>query len=437
MKNYTEKANLIKSITKVEGTPSTTLEYLVVLHNFGSYEGEVSIEVAAETLEDQSDNKNVISPKQGIGNINWVEANDPEGNKYHAFRGDIVDFTKPTITYKYATVEGETNAVVDKEGKKLIVIFDLTEKNIYTPENPLESAKTTLASLKDVFEVYIDGKNEIVEGEKTFTHFLLENPNSKLEEIASTTNGKRYKLTLAGFEQIHNGKYLNYSGPVQLVFDQDFVSDTSGNKLDPTTLTINYDDGEPIIVDVIKPVWENAKSIVIDPSNPDKADKAGTVKIVFRGTDKYLDYDRSSLEIDELLAKINVYKADGTTTIDSVEKTLVVNEILTEDRDGNPFKYGVEYTLTLDNFEDYSGKVFVKIDPGALIDQSDLVCEGKTYEIDYVDFIRPVITPKSATSMHDEDKMVFVFTATDDYMKSTSLDESHITVWIDSEIWIF
>ena len=124
-----EKANLIKSKTKVEGTPSTTLEYLVVLHNFGSYEGEVSIEVAAETLEDQSDNKNVISPKQGIGNINWVEANDPEGNKYHAFRGNIVDFTKPTITYKYATVEGETNAVVDKEGKKLIVIFDLTEKN--------------------------------------------------------------------------------------------------------------------------------------------------------------------------------------------------------------------------------------------------------------------------------------------------------------------
>ena len=430
-----EKASLVKSITNLGSLDNTALEYEIQLHNFGNYEGEISIDVVAETLEDQSGNRNTIFENKKIGNANWVEANDDTGNKYPAFRNSIVDFTKPTITYQYSNVN---NPIIDKEDQTLTIVFDVNDS--YINEDPISDNLSSIPNLKEKIRIRTDMNTEL-------TQILLDNVDTKITKISDTSSGRRYELVLSGFEQSTWETYKNYSGPIQLIFEEDLISDTSGNKSAETTITIDKgtgnDESNPIIVDVIKPVWENATSINITPSDSNKEDKAGTVEITFRGTDKYLSYEESYLEIAELLSQMKVYEvaADGTEKLNTtISKDLEKIRDLDEDRtnlDGtvtNGVIYGVEYKLTLSNFGDYSGKIRVKIAGGTLIDTSDLVSDEKVYEVPYVDFIKPKINPVSA-SVTNTDEMKIVFTATDKHFDytNTNLLPADIQVYVDDE----
>ena len=56
------------------------------------------------------------------------------------------------------------------------------------------------------------------------------------------SNGKRYTLVLSNFELsdiLPGEEYKNYSGPVQLNFDEALIHDTSGNKNKKTSITID------------------------------------------------------------------------------------------------------------------------------------------------------------------------------------------------------
>ena len=107
--------------------------------------GNTKVVINPNTIEDASGNKNTITTIN-VGNVSWVEDNeplettDPDYPRYDAFRGNVVDFIKPVITYEYSTVMVDTNGDgtadstvsanpdIDYDQKEVTVKFKVTDK---------------------------------------------------------------------------------------------------------------------------------------------------------------------------------------------------------------------------------------------------------------------------------------------------------------------
>ncbi len=386
-----EQTSITKSIVKI--TDSTELQeliaksdlqsakaedvkvgYTLTLGNFGELNGETKIVIEAGTITDLSGNRNRETTIP-VGNISWKEANEPlqESDtgypRYHAFREDIVDFVKPVIRYQYSAVEDDTtkaNPEIDYEAKTLTVRFTVTDK--YLVESSVMNADGTL----NTNNVRLKISTLSDSGNEEFKDITDEGISTTITST-QITDGYEYTLVVKDFEQVYNnkGKYMDYSGIVQLAFAEGQIDDTSGNKNIATTITVDTGTGDNpnggVVVDVIDPIIEKtAENLSIVNSsngiNRDKENETGTVTMMIKATDKYLS--TGTLQNAENVAKIKVkvVKPDGTEVIpDTITKS--VTQVSKQST-------SITYRITLGNFETNEGVTSVIIPEGVITDTS-------------------------------------------------------------------
>lgn len=331
----------LATVKQLGGDNTTNVIYEIVLSNFGTECGLTQIKIARGTLEDNSENlskETIIN----VGNPNWTEdGDDPNNRTYTAFNNSIVDFISPVIKYKYSQVGQYSNPSIDYESKQLTVTFDVIEK--YFCINNLVEGEN-LANENKKVKIKVDGID------------VTEQLKMNLSSVA-ISNGKRYTLVLSNFELsdiLPGEEYKNYSGPVQLNFDEALIHDTSGNKNKKTSITIDYNEGNdednPVIVDVIDPIWKYKLS---DINRTEK-----TVSMEIRGSDKYLT--EASLTADNIKVLI-----DGKE-ISTITKEVNRSE---PDMDSELTNY-VIYVVKLGNFGENNGVTEIEIDENTLRDSS-------------------------------------------------------------------
>ena len=373
-----EEISSINKNLKLISEDSQKVVYELTLSNFEKNNGLTQIVIKEGTILDNSGNKN-IETKINVGNPKWIEEGDTEG-KYNAFKNSIVDFTNPEITYRYSNVNKSENPNIDYENKTLTVGFKLTEKHIY--ENSIKEGANLTQDAKKI-KIKVGGVD------------ITQQLNISLSSSETGNGVKNYTLNISNFEldKILDGEeYKNYSGPVQLIFEKGLVTDTSGYKSLATTITIDYDDGDdeknPIIVDVIKPIWSYYSSS-IDRQNE-------KVVLTLKGTDKYL-------------SKYRLENSDLKVLIDGEEISTISKEITKIPSTKDTYAM---YRIELSNFKEYNGKTQVIIAANTLEDSSgnknisttidvgnpNWVEQGDTEKIytafknSVVDFIKPDIT---------------------------------------------
>ena len=329
--------------------------YKVTLGNFGNISGNTKIVIETGTIEDESGNTN-LETTIPVGNPEWTEEGDDSTNPiYPAFRNNIVDFIKPTINYKYANITGEKNPNIDYENKTLTVKFTVTDK--YFRESSVINADGTLN--KENVKIKVAGTD--------LTYQLN-------TDITSTdiTNGKEYTLVVSNFELVYNAtnEYQDYSGEVQLVFFAEKINDTSGNKNNAKTITIDTDDGDDednaVIVDVIDPLIEItddnlSKMNSLNTIDRNLTNETGTVSVIVKATDKYLS--KGILQEKENVKKIRikVEKPNGETVYpDTITKQVYQ---MTQN------ETSVTYRITLGNFRENEGITSIIIPEGVIIDK--------------------------------------------------------------------
>ena len=228
----------------------------------------------------------------------------------------FADYIKPEFTYE------TYDTTIDYDQKNVNIIFDVTDKyfesttltqdmiTITVDETQLPEDATITKTLS---KVTLDA--DVVDGNITYKangdiYYTVDGVEKKV--------GERYQLLVEGLES-ENGE--GYSGPMSLSFPAGIITDTSGNQNDAKTITLGIDEpqnpdhpehDEPIIVDVVNPLWEYLTSS-IDRENE-------TVTVTILGTDKY--YQENTLTTD----KIHVYLTDSETPdeeVTTISKNLV------------------------------------------------------------------------------------------------------------------
>ena len=329
--------------------------YKVTLGNFGNISGTTKIVIEAGTIEDESGNTN-IETTIPVGNPEWTETGDDSTNPlYPAFRDNIVDFIKPTINYKYSSVTGEKNPNIDYEAKTLTVKFTVTDK--YFRESSVMNADGTLN--KNNVKIKVAGTELTDKLNTTITSSDIE-------------NGKEYTLVVSNFELAYNtsNEYQDYSGEVQLVFAAGKIEDTSGNRNNAKTITIDTDDGDDedsaIIVDVVDPLVEKTEDNLSKMNASNAIDRnltneTGTVSVVVKATDKYLS--KGTLDTTENVAKIRVkvVKPSGET----VYPDTITKQVYQMSKNAT----SVTYRITLGNFGENEGITSIIIPEGVIIDK--------------------------------------------------------------------
>ena len=288
--NDVEEPNIVKKITtevKEEGNIKTT-EYSLELSNMKEYYGKVSIEIAGNIIEDTSGYINE-QKKMDIGNPEWVEEGDDSANpKYTAFRESIVDFIKPEITY----TPKETNPIIDYENKTLS--FEIEVQDQY-----LDFEKTKAS------EIDLNKVKVLVDGEDATT------VQKEAELLEYSGIYAKYKIILSNFgsDTINedNG-YLDYSGKVEIGFEEGAIKDTSGNGNEITNIKIKDEENQDIIVDLVDPVWTYSTSS-IDRETEE-------VEIEIMASDKY--YKENTLTPDKI--KVLLDGKENTTISKNLEK---------------------------------------------------------------------------------------------------------------------
>ena len=363
-------AGLTSSMTADNNLTDVGVVYKLTLSTFGTISGETKVELAANTIEDISGNKNTAKTID-VGNITWEENNEPleSGDvgypRYPAFRNNIVDFRKPLINYTYSTVEGVENPDVDYVEKEVTVKFTVTDKYL-------------LAS--DLFgETIVDGEGNTIQKPKNITIKVdgtdvtnIVTANISLTDIA---NGKEYTLVISNIEQDPNNGF-DFSGPMTLTFAAGVIEDTSGNTNNATTITLDTEIG-PDVVDVVDPIImfnstypNHSLRYMYNEIVRDKDNETGIVKVRIRVTDKYLDYANSSIIANTI--KVKVQKPNGTIIEDASKLaenpvTVAVSEI-TSIHATNP--QTIEYEITLGNFTENEGITTIIIPEDTIKDTS-------------------------------------------------------------------
>ena len=329
----------LSPIKQLGGENTTNVIYEIVLANFGKDCGLTQIKIASGTLVDKSGNlskETIIN----VGNPNWTEEGDNSNNrKYTAFNNSIVDFISPVIKYKYSQVTNYSNPSIDYESKELTVSFDVIEK-YFCINNLVEG--NNLSNENKKIKIKIDGID------------VTEQLKMNLSSVA-ISNGKRYTLVLSNFELsdiLPGEEYKNYSGPVQLNFDEALIHDTSGNKNKKTSITIDYNEGNdednPVIVDVIDPIWKYRMSDI------NRIQKTASMQI--RGSDKYLS--EATLTSDNI-----------KVLIDGKEVSTIKKEVYRTEPLDSITNY-VIYVVKLSNFGTNNGVTEIEIDANTLRDSS-------------------------------------------------------------------
>ena len=350
--------------------------------SYKEWSGTVKIGIAEGKVKDTSKNTNVS------GQVT----------------GDFVDFVKPSIIYK------ESNAVIDKNGKKYTMVFGITDKYY-------DASKSTKINKEDL-GITIDGENP------TGATKTLSDPVPWIEN--GKTIGVKYTLVVSDLQQSTvnaNKGYKDYSGVFKVVVPANKIKDTTGNANVTTTITSGIDiptnTGTGKIIDVVDPYWQ--------VSNININHNTNQVTMTIKGTDKY--FDKSTLTTSD----IEVWVDNENAT--SIKKDL---------SPATSISNGVQYTLTLSNWQEsskqsgksyleWSGDTKIKIAARKLKDTNDNYSIAQEFEIGQVDFIKPTITKVSSTKDATNKRETIVFDVNDKYI-STKLSKNNITTLINGEV---
>ena len=348
--------------------------------SYKEWSGTVKIGIAEGKVKDTSKNTNVS------GQVT----------------GDFVDFIKPSIIYK------ESNAVIDKNGKKYTMVFGITDKYY-------DASKSTKINKEDL-GITIDGENP------TGATKTLSDPVPWIEN--GKTIGVKYTLVVSDLQQSTvnaNKGYKDYSGVFKVVVPANKIKDTTGNANVTTTITSGIDiptnTGTGKIIDVVDPYWQ-VSNININKST-------SQVTMTIKGTDKY--FEKSTLTP----SGIEVWVDEEIAT--SITKTL---------SPATSISNGVQYTLTLSNWQEsskqsgksyleWSGNTKIRIKAGTMKDTYENLSKLQEFTIGQVDFIKPMIEKVSSTKGTNNETIVF--DVNDKYI-STKLSKNNITTLINGEV---
>ena len=407
----------ITSISDIKGTgihSSKTVghRYTVVVSNFNKgrkngrkysdWSGTVSLRIAADAVQDTSQNKNNAT----------------------TITGDFVDFIKPEITYIYSSGN------IDHTNKTLTVDFTVADRYFSTSTVTTNAANVT---------VKLIDKNINISGlTKTIT---------KLSDYSDGSRGKvgeNYRLTIGNIQRTTETDGLrDYSGPMSITFPANMVKDTSGNANDAKTITIGVNDpgtGSQQVVDVVSPVWSVASADV----------NGATVKI--RVKDKYLvktggDKSKLTLALDKIAVLVNGTESTQVTKTITSGPTLVASG-------SNGYDTTYEYTIKIGNIaqtttnyieftpketvvggkakyrDENGGNITLRIKAGAVQDAFTNTNAQQDLYVGNVDNTGPEVYDIQKTIAANGDE-TFVFNITDknyDSSKVVALNELNITI---------
>ena len=197
LNKYTTR--VIKNITELDSTDST-IAYQIVLSNFGTFEGKVTLIIPEGAIVDTSGNKNLETPVL-IGNSTYTTS----------FKDSMVDFIRPVWKYVNAdTTRFETEGSISFTVKGIDTRLDLENSNLEVSD---------LKIMKDG-ELYLDGTNA-----EDATKILINN-----DETSTTEKSKTYTITLTG---------LTETGTYSLVLTKDILIDEFSNTNVGTTITFS------------------------------------------------------------------------------------------------------------------------------------------------------------------------------------------------------
>ena len=306
---------------------------------YSDWSGNVTLEIDAGVAKDTANNFSVKT----------------------VFTGDFVDFVKPNATYQYATAD------IDHTDKTFTMVFDVTDK-FYSSGTLAIGDLTIKIDGKDVDWNKVSKSLTVADRQNT----VKITENGVVKSVTKTI-GKRYTLELSNLEQIQtrdtSGNYISYSGVVTVAIPGSKISDTgvdgqntSPNKNDGTTITsgINIPGGSGTgqVVDVVDPLVERLNS------SANAVNKTTTVK--FNITDKYYDATKDALTQNDMKVLVNGTEVTGKITGFS---TKALTESKTTNGTTSQVQYGVEYTVTISNFDTSANQVLLRIPQGKVIDQ--------------------------------------------------------------------
>ena len=465
-KPITETRTEFKIVDGVDATTEVVnvtvgYEYTFRLFDFGSEYadyGNVDLVFPANTLKDKYGNYDSendvyngnynIETVIGVGKPGWKD-----DGVYTAFADNIVDFEKPNVTWGSYTV--------DQTSGEVILRFSIHEKYIKdtlkTGLNVNNSDKMLIIIDDAEVELKADGLNG---------------------NLTSVSNGyeEEYTLTLSNFDSINvNNKYGGYSGPISLCFKPDVITDTSGNKFEGHTFSVQVGE-EDVTVDVVKPSFRKLEDneilegrayfsdadkasglntrpfrseIYRERNNTGEGDTVNTDKVVVyvQGTDKYFDVDDTvgdSLN-DDVTALQNgiIVNVDGTQDSTAIVEVEKLTEYTLKEESEPHGVYGFIYKITVSNFTDKDGELQLVLPAGVLYDTSDNVNVSKTIdvknttwveigddEVKYtgfrqgiVDYVKPVWTKETSSIDRTNNTVTLEIHGTDDYYLSDTLAE--------------
>ena len=349
------------------------------------------------------------------------------------------------IRYQYSAVENSENPDIDYGGKKVTIKFTLLEK--YLKETTLINADGTLNT--DAVQIYIDVNGTFTDVTSDVTTAITP------QEI---TNGIEYTLEVSGLEQYPYYDASSYSGPMQLVFAQGAIDDTSGNKNAATTITIDTDDGndssDGVIVDVVDPIVK-----ITSDANPlsyrnafnsiNRENDVDTVVVRIRLEDKYLNKESGNLIANKSNIKVKVQKPNGTVVEDATKVANPVTVDVVEKSITDTDKF--EYEITLGNFTSNEGLTSIIIPEDTIKDifgngnketevfvgRVDWTGDGSytAFNNSIVDFTDPTWTKVTSSITRNREGEVGTVTLKllgyDIYKKEDTLDEDLITVSVN------
>ena len=407
----------ITSISDIKGTGKHSTKtvghrYTVVISNFNKgrkngrkysdWSGTVSLRIAADAVQDTSQNKNNAT----------------------TITGDFVDFIKPEFTYVYSSGN------IDHTNKTLTVDFTVADRYFST---------STLTSNAANVTVKLIDKNINISGlTKTIT---------KLSDYSDGSRGKvgeNYRLTIGNIQRTTETDGLrDYSGPMSITFPANMVKDTSGNANDAKTITIGVNDpgtGSQQVVDVVSPVWSVASADV----------NTGIVKI--RVKDKYLLKTGTANTALQLTTSEIAVLVNGTEST-QVTKTITSGPTLVASG-SNGYDTTYEYTIKIGNIaqttknyieftpketvvggkakyrDENGGSITLRIKAGAVQDAFKNTNAQQDLYVGNVDNTGPEVYDIQKTIAANGDE-TFVFNITDknyDSSKVVALNELNITI---------
>ena len=364
--------------------------------NYKNYSGAVNITIPSGKILDHSGNKNKTqSITLGINN------SDDSGNKV------IVDIIDPAWEIKD----------IQKNVQSGTITFKLIGKDKYLKETNL-----TTNSIKIFMDNIEMTNNPNLKKDISTGNVLYEKRDNKLVKYAV-----EYIVTIRGFEEYELDKsanYQNWSGNTKIVLSEGILTDETGNTSKETTFDIGQ-------VDFVRPIIKKVSSKI------DKQAKTETIE--FMVTDKY--FGTSNITTDS----INVY-VDGKIA-EGINKEIIAETDVTENRNGTNYKIGKKYTLKLSNFEqknrfgqttdylNWSGQTSIRIAEDVIEDTSGNKNLQETIDGEYVDFVSPAMLYNYLTTDVDyEQKSVTIkFRMVDKNYKRGNLTLNDLKILINQK----